>query len=84
VLENLRDRSPSLHIAIEHQTNKIDALLTHYVGHAQVVIHDLVYAIEGILLVDDGVKQDAKSPDVLLFAAVRLAGKNFGGCVIWC
>jgi hypothetical protein len=41
------------------------------------VVHDLVDAVEGVLLVDDGVEQNAQRPDVLLFTAVWLACEDF-------
>jgi len=34
------------------------------------MIHDLVNGIEGVFFVYDGVKEDAKGPDVLFFTAV--------------
>jgi hypothetical protein len=46
------------------------------------VVHDLVYAIEWVLFVDDGVEQNAKGPDILLFATVGSAGEDFWGSVI--
>jgi hypothetical protein len=46
------------------------------------VVHDLVDAVEGIFLIDDGVQQDAESPYVLFFATVGTASEDFGGCVV--
>ena len=47
------------------------------------MVHNLVNAVKGVLFVNDGIEEDTKSPDVLLFAAVGLAGENFGGSVIY-
>jgi hypothetical protein len=46
------------------------------------VVHDLVNAVEWVLLVDDGVEENAEGPNVLLLSTVRLAGKDFGSGVI--
>ena len=46
------------------------------------MIHDLVDTVEGILLVDEGVKEDAQGPDILFLAAIGFSLEDFGGCVI--
>ncbi len=76
------NRQPLLHIPIEHPADQVDALVADGVRHAQVAVHDLVDGVEGVLLVDDGVQQDAQRPDVLLLAAVGPAREDFGGGVI--
>lgn len=81
--QDLLDGQPFRDIAIEHLPDQIDTLLANDVGDAQVAVHNLVDAVEGVLLVDYGVEEDAESPDVLFLAAVGLAGENFGGGVIW-
>lgn len=81
--QNLLYRQPLRDIAVEHLANQVDALVADDVGNAQVAVHDLVDAVEGVLLIDDGVQQDTEGPDVLFLAAVGLAGENFGGGVIW-
>jgi 5-methylcytosine-specific restriction endonuclease McrBC regulatory subunit McrC len=80
--QNLININPLVHIAIQHLADQINALVANRVRHAQVAVHDLVDAVEGVLLVDDGVQQDAQGPDVLLFAAVGLTCEDFGGGVI--
>jgi len=82
MVQNLTYRDPLLDIPIEHQAYKVDALLAHDPRHSEVVIHDLVYTIERILFVNDGVEQDAQGPDVLLLAAVSAAREDFGGGVV--
>jgi hypothetical protein len=82
VIQHLANRNPLIDIPIQHQPNQIDALFAHDIRHAQVVIHNLIDTVEGVLFVDDSVEQDAKSPDVLLLAAVGLAGEDFRGSVI--
>ena len=46
------------------------------------MVEDLVDAVEGILLVDECVEQDAERPDVLLLALVALALQDFGSGII--
>jgi hypothetical protein len=82
VLHHFLDRNSGLHISIQHRAYQIDTVFAHDIWNAQIAVHDLVDAVEWILLVDDGVQQDTECPYVLLFAAVRLAGENFGGGVI--
>lgn len=82
MVQNLTDRNPLLDIPIKHQAYKVDALLAHDPRHSEVVIHDLVYTIERVLFVNDGVEQDAQGPDVLLLTAVSAAREDFGGGVV--
>jgi hypothetical protein len=82
MFQHLTDSNALINVTVEHQPDQINRRIAHDVGNAQVVIHDLVDTVKGVLLVDDGVKEDAESPYVLLLAAVRLAGEDFGSCVI--
>lgn len=82
MLQHGPNRDSPLDIAIKHQTHKINALLAHNPRHAQIMVHDLIDAVEGVFLVDDCVEQDTEGPDVLFFAAVGGAGEDFGGGVI--
>ena len=80
--QHLVNGIPRRHIAVQHPADQIDALVADGIRHAQVAVHDLVDAVEGVLLVDDGVQQDAQRPDVLLLAAVGPAREDLGGGVI--
>ena len=73
MLEHLLNVISLADVAVQHAANQIDALLAHDERDAQVAVHDLVDAVKGILLVDDGVEEDAQRPNVLLFTPVRLA-----------
>jgi hypothetical protein len=84
MFQHLADRDPLLDIAVEHEPDQVDALLAHHPRHAQIVVHDLVNAIERILLVDNGVQQDAKCPNILLFATIRSACEDLGCSVVCC
>lgn len=76
MLQHLTDCNSLLNIAVQHQSDQIDALLAHDPRNAQIVVHDLIYGVERVLFVDDGVQQDTESPHILLFATVRATGKN--------
>lgn len=80
--QDLLDCQPLRDIAIEHLPYQVDTLVADDVRDAQVAIHDLVDTVEGVLLVDDGVEEDAEGPDVLFLAAVGLAGEDLRGGVI--
>ena len=79
---DLIDVVPLRDVPVEHAADEVDALLAKDEGDAQVAIHNLVDAVEGVLLVDDGVEEDAQGPDVLLFTTVRFASQDLGGGVI--
>ena len=82
MVQYLRDTQPPVDVTVEHALDQIDALLAHNPGDSQLMIHDLVDAVEGVLLVDEGVEQDTESPDVLFFAAVGTALEDFGSGII--
>jgi hypothetical protein len=83
VLENLADRDPLLHVAVQHESHEIDALLAHDPGNTEVVVHDLIDGVEWVFLVDDGIDQDAESPYVLLLATIRVTRKDLRRGVVY-
>ena len=82
MLHDLSDSIPLVHLAIEHRLDEIDRGFAHDPRNAQLVVHNLIDAVEWILFVDKGVKQDAKGPDILLLASIRFTLQNFGCGVI--
>lgn len=82
MFHHLRDSQPLIDIAIQHRSDQLDALLAHDPRHAQLVVHDLVDAVKGVFLVDEGVEEDSQGPDVLFLAAVGFALQDFGGGVV--
>lgn len=72
-----------LHIPLQHASHKRNTLLADHVRHAQLMVQDLVDAVERIFLVEDRVEQDAEGPDVLRGAGVGVRGEDFGGCVVF-
>lgn len=83
MLHGLRNRQSALDISIQHRLDQIDIALAHDPRDAELVIQDLVDAVEGVFLVDESVEEDAEGPDVLLFAAIGFSLENFWGCVIY-
>lgn len=60
-------------IAVQHGPDKANASSAHNPWHAKFTIQDLIDAVERIFLIDDGVEQDAESPDILFLAAIGFA-----------
>ena len=79
---NLRDTQSAIDIPIQHALDQIDAVLAHDPRDPELMVHDLVDAVKGVFLVDEGIEQDAEGPDVLFFAAVGAALEDFGGGVV--
>lgn len=73
MIQDLCDGVTLIHFAVEHRLDQIDRRLAHDPRNAQLVVHDLVDAVEGILLVDERVEKDPKGPHVLLPATIRFA-----------
>lgn len=82
VVQNLVDVVALFHVAIKHMADKINALVTNRVRYTQVAVHDLVNAVEGILLVYNRVEKNAQCPYVLLLSAIWLSSKHFGSGVV--
>jgi hypothetical protein len=82
VLNHLRDVGALLDIAVEHAPNEVDAFVANSEWNTQIAVHDFVDTVKWVLLVNDGVEEDAKGPDILLLAAVRFSSQNLGGCII--
>lgn len=82
MVQNSLYPNPAFDVAVEHLANQVDAILTHDVRDAQVMVHDLVDGVKRVLLVHNGVKQDAEGPDILLLATVRRSAEDFGCCVV--
>lgn len=82
MLQHLIDIEAARDVADQHAADQIDALLTHDEGDPQVAVHDLVDAVERVLLVDDGIQKDAQCPDVLLCSTIGLTSKNFRSSII--
>lgn len=59
-------------------------MLAHDPWDPKFTVHNLIDAVEGVFLVYDSVEKDPKRPDVLLFASVGPALKDFGRSVVCC
>jgi hypothetical protein len=82
MVQDLLNGVPFRYIPVEHTSDEVDTLLADDIWHPQVAIHDLIDAVEGVLLVYDGIKEYSQGPYILLFASIRLASQNLGCCVI--
>jgi hypothetical protein len=73
VPDNILNRVALLHVSVQHAADEVDTLIAEGEGDAEIAVHDLVDAIEGILLIDDCVQENTECPNVLFLAAVGLA-----------
>lgn len=83
MLEHFGNRQPVVDIPVQHLADEVDAGFGKgQKGDAEGVVEDLVDVVERVLLIDNGVEEDAERPDVLFLAAIGFALQNLGGCVI--
>jgi len=59
-----------IHLPVEHAADEVDTIIANSKRDSQVAVHDLIYAVEGVLFVDDGIEQNAQCPNILFFALV--------------
>lgn len=63
-----------VNIAIEHCADEVNAIFRERKeGDSEGVVEDLINVVKGVLFVDDCVKEDSQSPDVLFLASIRPA-----------
>lgn len=79
---DLADGQPPIDVPVEHLLDQLDVRGGHDPRDAQFVVEYFIDAVEGVLLVDEGVEEDAEGPDVLFLAAVGFALEDFGRGVI--
>jgi hypothetical protein len=83
VFEHFSDCEAIVDVAIEHCPDEVNACFRERKeGDAEWVVEDFVDVVEGVLLVDNGIQENAQGPDVLFLASVRPALENFGGGVV--
>ena len=82
-ISSLANGQPPIDVPIEHLLDQLNVRARHDPRDAQLVVEDLVAAVKGVFLVDEGVEEDAEGPDVLLLAAVGFALEDFGRGVVW-
>ena len=76
-------RKALVDVPIQHRFYQVNRGFGHDPWYAQLVVEDLIDAVEGVFFVDESIEQDSESPYVLLFAAVGFALEDFWGCVIY-
>lgn len=70
------------YVSIQHAPDEINTFIADGVRYPQITIHYLVDTVKWVLLVDDRIQQDSQCPDILLFATIGSARKDFRGCII--
>lgn len=83
MLQYIANTNAGLDVAVEHETDEINAGVAENIGYAEIVVHDLVDGIKGILFVDNGIEQDAKRPDILRRALVGSTSEDFGRGIVY-
>ena len=63
-----------VNVAIEHRADEVNAIFRERKeGNAEGVVKDLIDVVERVLFVDNGIKENAESPDVLFLTPIRPA-----------
>lgn len=63
-----------INITIEHRADEVDAIFRERKeGDSEGVVKDLINIVERVLLIDNGIEENAQSPDVLFLATIRSA-----------
>ena len=65
---------PAANVPVQHGANQVNAIFAHYIRNPKVSVHDLIDTVERVLLVDYGIEEDSKCPDILFLTAVWLPG----------
>jgi hypothetical protein len=74
VSNHFGDGNAVVDVAVEHRADEVNAIFRERKeGDSEGVVKDLVDAVERVLLVDNGVKKDTQSPDILFLAPIRPA-----------
>ena len=55
MLEDIRNADSALDVTVQHLANQIKTVFAHDIWYAQVVVHNFVNTVEGVLLVDNGI-----------------------------
>lgn len=83
MFHNFGDGVSTINISIEHLLDQIDAILgERQIWNSQGMVENFIDVVEWVFLVNNGVQENTKSPNVLLFSSVRLALKDFRCCIV--
>ena len=82
MFHDLTDCQPLIDIPVQHRLDQVNARVTQDPRDPELVVHYLINAVEGVLLIDEGVKKDTQGPDILFLAAVGFSLQDFWSCVI--
>jgi hypothetical protein len=71
VFKNFSNGESVVNIAIEHCADEVNAIFRERKeGDSERVVEDLIDVVEGVLFVDNCVKEDPQGPDVLFLASI--------------
>ena len=74
MLYNLGDGETVVDVSVKHPPDQVNAILRkRQEWDSKRVVQNLIDVIEWVFFVNDCVKQNTKSPDILLFASVGFA-----------
>lgn len=74
MFKHFSDGESVVNVAIEHRADEVNAIFRERKeGDAEGVVKDLIDVVERVLFVDNGIKENAESPDVLFLAPIRPA-----------
>lgn len=82
VLLHLRNCESLIDIAVQHRLDQINIPIGHDPRDPQLVVKDLIDAVKGVFLIDEGVEQYTQGPDILFLTAVGFALEDFRSCII--
>jgi hypothetical protein len=74
VLKHFSNGETVVNVAIQHCADEVNAIFRERKeGDSKGVVEDLIDVVEGVLFVDNCVKEDSQGPDVLFLASIRPA-----------
>lgn len=77
------DGISTINVTIEHLLDQIDAILGEWqIWNPQGMVENFIDVVEWVLLVNNSVQENTKSPNILLFSSIRLALKDFRCCIV--
>jgi hypothetical protein len=83
VPKDFGDRKSVVNVTIEHRADEVNAVFREgKEWDSEGVVKDLIDIVERVLLVYDGVEENAQSPDILLLASVRSSLEDFGRGIV--
>lgn len=74
VFKHFSNGESVVNVAIEHRADEVNAIFRERKeGNAEGLVKDLINVVKRVLFVDNGIKENTESPDVLFLASIRPA-----------